>query len=50
MKKEKEKYYEVKYKRVITYRVIGKGIPNGYTLNYIGDDDLNIDVDILGFE
>ena len=46
MKKEKEKYYEVKYKRVITYRVIGKGIPNGYTLNYIGDDDLNIDVDM----
>ena len=45
MSKAKEKYYEVKYKRVITYRVIGKGIENGFTLNYIGDDDLNIDVD-----
>ena len=46
MKKDKEKYYEVKYKRVITYRVVGKGTPNGYTLNWIGDDDLNIDADM----
>ena len=45
MSKAKEKYYEVKYKRVITYRIVGKGTPNGYSLNYIGDDDLNIDVD-----
>ena len=46
MKKEKEKYYEVKYKRVITYRVIGKGTENGYSLNWIGGDDLNIDADM----
>ena len=46
MKKVKEKYYEVKYKRVITYRVIGKGTENGYSLNWIGDDDLNIDADM----
>ena len=42
----KEKYYEVTYKRVITYRVIGKGTENGYSLNWIGDDDLNIDADM----
>ena len=46
MCKEKEKYYEVKYKSVITYRVIGKGTENGYSLNWIGDDDLNIDADM----
>ena len=46
MSKEKEKYYEVKYKKVITYRVIGKGIENGYSLNWIGEDDLNIDADM----
>ena len=49
MSKEKEKYYEVKYKKVITYRVIGKGIENGYSLNWIGEDDLNIDAD-MGWE
>ena len=49
MNKEKEKYYEVKYKKVITYRVIGKGIENGYSLNWIGEDDLNIDAD-MGWE
>ena len=46
MSKEKEKYYEVKYKKVITYRVIGKGTENGYSLNWIGEDDLNIDADM----
>ena len=46
MSKEKPKYYEVKYKKVITYRVIGKGIENGYSLNWIGEDDLNIDADM----
>ena len=46
MSKEKEKYYEVKYKKVITYRVIGKGTENGYSLNWIGDNDLNIDADM----
>ena len=52
MMSKKTKFLKVRYKRVITYEVIAikdKNYPdNGYGLNYIDDDDLNVDVEGFG--
>ena len=48
----KDKFIKVRYKRVITYEVIAikdNDYPDkGYGLNYIDDNDLNVDVEGFG--